>query len=314
MAADDFDEVDFSASHEVNQDELSSDQAAHFKGRESVSRGPNTTNSRTAYGGQSDHTHPDTNNHTHCNGNGFSTGADRRPQKPLQAPMPQQRMPQHAIQPQRHSNAALPGAPPNVPTGYQPRPQAASQKEVSQAQEPPVQGTPPSAASNALLHDPPVGFFTARVAETVQNSSGQILKAPSFNPHLESPSIRKTAGIDHSKTKPVGRDIVGAPPSPAVMSPASRPNFVNPHADKTRKVGMPVGVPSPLTNRNSYKPPQMKRVAEGNNVQHARPALGDVTSTTVNVPSDSGGGDAKRQRMSGPVTQGNGLDRGPVSS
>lgn len=176
-------------------------------------------------------------------------------------------MPRHALQPQRHPNASLPGAPPIVPSGYQPRPQAAPQKEVSQAQEPAVQGIPPSAASNAFPHEPPVGFFTARVAETVQTASSLPLEAPSFNPHLESPSIRKTAGIDHSKTKPVGRDIVGGPPFPAVMSPASRPNFVNPQADKARRVGMPVGAASPLSNRGSYKPPQMKRVAEGNNMQ-----------------------------------------------
>ena len=49
-------------------------------------------------------------------------------------------------------------------------------------------------------------------------------------------------------------------------------------------------------------------------VRQSRPALGDVTSTTVNVPSDSGGGDAKRQRMSGPVPQGNGHDQGQATS
>lgn len=112
-----------------------------------------------------------------------------------------------------------------------------------------------------------MGFYTARVAETVQNAAGVPMQVPSFNPHLESPSIRKTAGIDHSKTKPVGKDIVGAPPSPAVMSPASRPNFVNPQADKTRRVGMPVGAASPLSNRSLHKPLQIKRVVEGNSLQ-----------------------------------------------
>jgi len=48
---------------------------------------------------------------------------------------------------------------------------------------------------------------------------------------------------------------------------------------------------SPLQNRGSYKPPMMKRPAEG-----GRPALGDVTSGAVNVPSDAGG-EAKRQRV-----------------
>ncbi|KAL9031020.1 MAG: hypothetical protein Q9196_000921 [Gyalolechia fulgens] len=267
IAADDFDEVDFSGSHEVNQDELSSDQSAHFNGREIAPNIANSTNSRTAYGGQSDQAYPETNNQPHLNSIDFSNGVDRRPHKPLQAPVPQQQIPRHALQPQRYANASRTCASPNILTGHRPRPQAVSRKEVSQPQEPPVQGTPPSVVPTILPHDPSVGFFTARVAETVQNASEIPLKLSSFNPHLESPSIRKTAGIDHSKTKPVGRDIVGAPPPPATMSPASRPNFVNPQADKTRRVGMPVGAASPLSNRASYKPPQMKRVAEGYNMQ-----------------------------------------------
>lgn len=150
----------------------------------------------------------------------------------------------------------------------------------------------------------------------MQNSSGLPLKVPSFNPHLESPSIRKTAGVDHSKTKPVGRDAVSGPQSPAPASPAviaGRPNFVNPQADKMRRVGMPVGAAaSPLANRGSYKPPQMKRGFEG----QQRPALGDVTSTTVNVPpSDTGGGDAKRQKTGAPpVGQRNGQVQGQVAT
>ena len=122
----------------------------------------------------------------------------------------------------------------------------------------------PSASSATVENDPPIKFFAARAAEAVQNASGTEHQAPSFNPRLESPSIRKTAGIDHSKTKPVGRDSVGAPPTPSVSN-VPRSNFVNPQTDKTRRVGMPVGAAaSPLSNRSSYKPPQMKRPAEGN--------------------------------------------------
>lgn len=140
-------------------------------------------------------------------------------------------------------------------------------------------------SSSTSEHDPPIGFFTARAAESLQNGPGLPLKAPAFNPHLESPSIRKTAGVDHTKTKPVGREAVGAPPQPLVP----RTNFVNPQTDKTRRVGMPMGAASPLQNRGSYKPPQMKRPVENNGT---RSALGDVT----NVASD-GGGDVKRQKV-----------------
>lgn len=108
-------------------------------------------------------------------------------------------------------------------------------------------------------HDPPTGFFTARAAESIQNAAGMPLKAPAFNPHLESPSIRKTAGVDHTKTKPVEKEAVRLPP---------RSNFANPQTDKARRVGMPVGTGSPLQNRNSYRAPQMKRQVEMNIAQY----------------------------------------------
>lgn len=155
----------------------------------------------------------------------------------------------------------------------------------------PVQGnvlpneTPSLDSSSTSEHDPPVGFFTARAAESLQNGPGLPLKAPAFNPHLESPSIRKTAGVDHTKTKPVGREAIGALPQPMVP----RANFVNPQSDKTRRVGMPMVAASPLQNRGSYKPPQMKRPVENSG---PRSALGDVT----NVVSDAGE-DAKRQKI-----------------
>lgn len=145
--------------------------------------------------------------------------------------------------------------------------------------------TPSLESSSTSEHEPPVGFFTARAAESLQKGPGLPLKAPAFDPHLESPSIRKTAGVDHTKTKPVGREVIGAPPQPTVP----RANFINPQSDQTRRVGMPIGAASPLQNRGSYKPPQMKRAIENNG---PRTALGDVT----NVASDAGG-DVKRQKV-----------------
>ena len=140
-------------------------------------------------------------------------------------------------------------------------------------------------STNTSEHNPLIGFFTARVAESLQNGPDLPLKASAFNPHLESPSIRKTVGVDHTKTKPVGREAVGAPPQPTVH----RTNFTNPQSDKSRRVGMPMAVASPLQNRGSYKPPQMKRPVDNSG---PRLALGDVT----NVVSDVGG-DAKRHKI-----------------
>lgn len=153
----------------------------------------------------------------------------------------------------------------------------------------PATETPGLESSNSTDHEPPVGFFTARSAESLQNGSGLPAKAAAFDPHLESPSIRKTAGVDHSKTKPIGREVVGAVQSPAVP----RASFVNPQTDKNRRLGMPVGCASPLQNRGSYKPPQMKRPAEANGI---RPALGDMTAASVNIATEDGN-DVKRQKV-----------------
>jgi len=124
--------------------------------------------------------------------------------------------------------------------------------------------TPPLDSSNTTEHSAPVGFFTARAAESLQKGVALPSNVPTFNPHLESPSIRKTAGVDHTKSKPVRTETLGASTVAAAVPP--RTNFVNPQADKSRKVGMPVGAGSPLQNRGSYKPPQMKRPADAGGV------------------------------------------------
>ncbi|SLM40910.1 Rad52/22 double-strand break repair protein [Lasallia pustulata] len=169
--------------------------------------------------------------------------------------------------------------------------------------------TPPADSLGVKLHEPPVGFFTARAAESLQNATTLPPNAPVFNPRLESPSIRKTAGIDHSKTKPVIRDAIGVPlPVPNSVA-VSRPSVVNPGIDHTRRIGMPGMAASPLQNRNSYKPPQMKRPAEPSLNHAMRPALGDVTIASVNVPLDGllAGGDSKRQRVGDAPGVGNSL-------
>lgn len=128
----------------------------------------------------------------------------------------------------------------------------------------PQAATPPSRSLDSTDVEPVVGFFTARAAESLQNQKNLHPNVPQFNPHAESPSIRKTAGVDHTKTKPVGRDVIGAPASLVQSMPPVRTNFINPQADQARRIGMPGAAASPLQNRNSYRPPQMahKRPAE----------------------------------------------------
>jgi len=158
---------------------------------------------------------------------------------------------------------SAPAAPPGT-LGSRPAEVGPSARTVHNADRLASTNTPPLDSSNATEHNPPVGFFTARAAESLPNDPTLPFNAPNFNPHLESPSIRKTAGVDHTKSKPVRTETIGASTTAAALPP--RTNFVNPQADKSRKVGMPVSAGSPLQNRGSYKPPQMKRQADATGV------------------------------------------------
>ena len=141
-------------------------------------------------------------------------------------------------------------------------------------------------------HDSPVSFYTARAAQSVQSGPQSLGQAAPFNPRLESPSIRKTVGVDHTTTKPVNREALGeaAPPQQPLGltgGGVQRLNVVNPQSDKTRKVGMPMSSASPMQNRGAYKPPQLKRPLDIH-------ALRDVTATSVNTTDV---GDLKRPKM-----------------
>ncbi|KAL9011654.1 MAG: hypothetical protein Q9173_003514 [Seirophora scorigena] len=305
FATDDFDEADFSVNHEINHDESSLEHTTRVNAKESTPSRPNETRSRTANGISSNLGNLEANIHPQNSDENRLASANQAHQVPDTAPIQLQSGPRSDTSPQgpMHPSGPLFSTAQGLSSGIQFREQAASCRDSPRAHCPPLQETPPVSSSTIVPSNPSIGFFTARAAETVQSFSGLPLKASSFNLHLESPSIRKTAGVDHSKTKPVGRDIVNhALQSPAAISVAAgRPNFVNPQADKARRLGMPVGSASPLSNRGSYKPPQMKRGADGNPLQSSRPALGDVTSTTVNAPGGSDGGNAKRQRTGGPI-------------
>ncbi|KAK3942331.1 hypothetical protein QBC46DRAFT_309806 [Diplogelasinospora grovesii] len=71
-----------------------------------------------------------------------------------------------------------------------------------------------------------VGFFSARaVKELPEESLSTGAVAPkeglAFNPRLESPSIRKTPGIDHTKSKPLARNGQHVPPPTSTQSGAT---------------------------------------------------------------------------------------------
>ncbi|KAH8821156.1 hypothetical protein F5884DRAFT_766817 [Xylogone sp. PMI_703] len=162
-----------------------------------------------------------------------------------------------------------------------------------------------SSSDEASLPPPGTGFFSARAAASLTENGGNSdsgskvpqANLPAFNPHAESPSIRKTPGIDHNTSKPINKDLLPRP-SQGAGGAIPRPNIFNPQLDTNRKIGVP-GSPSVLANRGQYRPPTIKRPIESTNstVNGNRTPLVDLP--TNGVVGDSGGGDVKRQKMNG---------------
>ena len=216
----------------------------------------------------------------------------------------------------------------------QPIPNQTMRPALPQAQQPSNQPHPkplvPGTATTSTnaLHPPqqrpPVGFVTSRAAELLQKeeSAPSLNNLPAFNPHVESPipKEQRTPGVDHARSVPVKREAVGAPPAPQPPPQAGagfgRPtNFVNPHQDANRRIGMPAApsyAMSPSANRGAYKPPTF---ANGGGTPNAlkrdRPALQDVSNTGVNGigGTNAEGPDTKRQRVEAP-----GLENIPAAS
>ncbi|KAF3924202.1 hypothetical protein ABW21_db0201688 [Orbilia brochopaga] len=102
-------------------------------------------------------------------------------------------------------------------------------------------------ASNAS-QIPPGAFFSARV--TLDNNAGK--EGGVFNPQLQSPSIKKTAGIDHSKSTPISRAKLGIQDLPSAALNIPKPNFQPPGANGFRPHG--VAAPSVPGNRGFRAP------------------------------------------------------------
>ena len=143
----------------------------------------------------------------------------------------------------------------------------------------------------------PAGFVTGRSASFLnQAAEGKAVIPPAaFNPHAESPSIRRTQGVNPNKSAPIMRESLGnalanaangAPQqNPQQGNGPNRSSFVNPSIDPTRRIGMPGGGGPP--NRGAYKPPSAVK----------RPALTDVS----NLPQVDGGAETKKQRVESPA-------------
>ena len=283
-----------------------------------------------------------------------STGSNviRQPQTPNQASTRPNQFggPQNQNQNQHQQGGA--GIRPNLQGSNNQTGPSAAQQNHGNAQNGTARSNLPSGAApnagqnNATGPVEGAGFFSARVVnqlpEDLLSSQQFVPKAnQAFNPRAESPSIRKTPGIDHSKSKPVGRNgqhVAGLPDgakdasnitssqpravgsaaaggqgsaaSPGVVNrpgqfgsgPGAggpRNHLAHPQLDGSRRIGAPMGVGSPLANRNQYRPPTIKRPAqEAAGQTPGRPPLADVSTNNPPVANAGSGPDAKRQRTS----------------
>ncbi|KAK8113661.1 DNA repair and recombination protein rhm52 [Apiospora kogelbergensis] len=243
--------------------------------------------------------------------------AQGRPGQNIPPPRPQPQTPNQA--PQRpgamnngRPNPQVHGRPMQAGTG-------AAQGQVAAAQQASLNArtnTPPP--GNTELTGP-VGFFSARsvnqLPEDAPPGTASVApdKAKVFDPHAESPSIRKTPGIDHKSSKPVAKDIKHVPPmkrdedapvkgnaatgtghslgpTQSMGRPPTGPGHaMNPSLAGTRQIGAPGGGMSPMGNRGQFRPLSVKRPAADAN---GRTALNEVsTNNSVNAAADS-----KRQK------------------
>lgn len=233
--------------------------------------------------------------------------------------------------PQPQQNGAGPNQSNNRNSGYNsnnsgtttvPNSNSSSGPSLQNAQQPNNSNPPPPQAVPAGAT---VGFFSARAVKEIPEESlatgAGLAPQPGmvFNPHADSPSIRKTPGIDHTKSKPVGRDLSHIPPKPpstqesaaggsglgGARPAAPRPaNVVNPQFDTARRIGAPGGPGSPLANRGQYRPPTiLKRPLPGEaggGMAPGRAPLSDVSNNAGGGVVSMGAGsgpDMKRQKM-----------------
>ncbi|OCT53666.1 DNA repair and recombination protein rhm52 [Cladophialophora carrionii] len=214
-----------------------------------------------------------------------------------------------------------------------PRPEASRAPQISapsnvipqplpgqRAQAPSGPATRPPAENVPRLSSPPqtgqvMGFYSAKAADSLDGNNSVIgggpAAAPRFNPHADSPSIRKTSGVNHSKSVPLKRDL-------SVDTTPIRRDLVNPQAEQLRRVGAPgtsgqfAGTRGPSTS--AYRPPTRRGPLESNathgsnlvevgagdrGLQAAkRTPLGDVSNVQHHVTAvTTDGADAKRQRV-----------------
>lgn len=322
-----FDETDFNHPDEVRLDDTTvSDTASPVKGPNAAQTGPQTNGHR--HGVQRMHSMPQIrppNVQPPAPVQGVQP--PQRPQAPQRPPVNAGQSANRMLPPHTPGNGQRPQQVPAVQTlqpvdGVRSNPSSGSTTETSnQAQSRPSSGPngqmqgPDQQSNEGAVAAPrqppqgiPEGFMTGRVAGMLNQPGGALPPTTelAFNPHAESPSIRRTQGVNPGKSAPVRRLQVDGSANGGVQSPqqqqqqpggagfqsaagngmngAPRPtttNYINPSADVNRRVGMPQA--GGYQNRGAYRPPAPAAAAK-------RPAMTDVT----NIHQMDGASDPKK--------------------
>ncbi|EXJ61451.1 uncharacterized protein A1O5_11767 [Cladophialophora psammophila CBS 110553] len=290
----DFEELDFDGVETAHPDEVALPAEATDSTSRSASSGPERTRSQPRV----DLTTPS------------KPPAIANPDPRMGPPKPAQTFPSTTVIPQplpgqRHQAASVPIAKPLT-----------GEARFS------VDNLPRASSPHIAPHHPPpqqpgqgIGFYSARAAESLDENNNVIPAAapvaPKFNPHAESPSIRKTLGVNHNKSVPLKRDLT---PDTTNL----RTNVINPQSDPIRRLGAPgsngqsSGIRGP--NTSAYRPPTRRGPLESGNGQVSstvesggvdrvlqvakRTPLGDVSNLQHHVTAVTmDGADAKRQRV-----------------
>lgn len=263
----------------------------------------------------------------------------QNPMQPPSKPPVRNNTSQPQQQPQ-HRGPQTPNQRPSAPAQVRPNPGQAAKPPFNKAVPPAHSaaqqasginrtGTPPppTGGTNGAASEP-VSFFSARSVPQLpegappENNVIPSASAKVFDPRAESPSIRKTPGIDHRSSRPVskngqhvaptikdpdqprpGSQLAGGVASPGLASAGSGPGrpgmggIGNPSLNHARQIGAPGAGGSPLSNRSQYRPPTIKRPAPGPAENGSRPPLTEA-STNLAVNNGAGTGmDPKRQKM-----------------
>lgn len=209
----------------------------------------------------------------------------------------------------------LPGQRAQAPSAPVSRPSAADPRSPSENDS---RAPSPSSSSHHFAPALPgavMGFYSAKAADNLDGNNNVVgagpADAPRFNPHADSPSIRKTTGVNHGKSVPLKRDL-------SVDTTPIRREMINPQMDPARRVGAHAptgqfpGIRGPSTS--AYRPPTRRgpgdtiaapasHLPEQGGVDRVlqtakRTPLGDVSNMQHHATAvTSDGADAKRQRV-----------------